>query len=85
MFAMVNGLSEELCLLSGVASSGYYVRTGKSASLSGLAEFLQRWAKDALLDVKRNNISYNISLPVWRAIFLPCPKKPYSAGFAAMQ
>ena len=35
--------------------------------------------------VKRNNISYNMSLPVWRAIFLPCPKKPYSAGFAAMQ
>ena len=36
-------------------------------------------------DVKRNNISYNMSLPVWRAIFLPCSKKPYSAGFAAMQ
>lgn len=36
-------------------------------------------------DVKRNNISYNMSLPVWRAIFLHCPKKPYSAGFAAMQ
>lgn len=35
--------------------------------------------------VKRNNISYNMSLPIWRAIFLPCPKKPYSAGFAAMQ
>lgn len=35
--------------------------------------------------VKRNNISYNMSLPVWRAIFLPCSKKPYSAGFAAMQ
>lgn len=35
--------------------------------------------------VKRNNISYNMSLPVWRAIFLPCPKKPYSASFAAMQ
>lgn len=37
------------------------------------------------VDVKRNNISYNMSLPVWRAIFLPCPKKPDSAGFAAMQ
>ena len=36
-------------------------------------------------NVKRNNISYNMSLPVWRAIFLPCSKKPYSAGFAAMQ
>lgn len=35
--------------------------------------------------VKRNNISYNMSLPIWRAIFLPCPKKPYSAGFAVMQ
>lgn len=35
--------------------------------------------------VKRNNISYNMSLPVWRAIFLPCSKKPYSAGFAAIQ
>lgn len=38
-----------------------------------------------ILSVKRNNISYNMSLPVWRAIFLPCQKKPDSAGFAAMQ
>ena len=35
-------------------------------------------------DVKRNNILYNMSLPVWRAIFLPYSKKPYSAGFAAI-
>lgn len=36
------------------------------------------------INVKRNNISYNMSLPVWRAIFLPCLKKPYSADFSAM-
>lgn len=42
-------------------------------------------AADVVGVVKRNNISYNMSLPVWRAIFLPCSKKPYSAGFAAMQ
>ena len=34
--------------------------------------------------VKRNNILYNMSLPVWRAIFLPCLKMPYSAGFSVM-
>ena len=34
-------------------------------------------------DVKRDNISYNISLPVRRAIFLQVLKNPYSAGFPA--
>lgn len=33
--------------------------------------------------VKRDNISYNISLPVRRAIFLQVLKNPYSAGFPA--
>ena len=36
-------------------------------------------------NVKRNNISYNMNLPVWRAIFLPCSKKPYFAGFAVTE
>ena len=35
------------------------------------------------LYVKRDNISYNISLPVRRAIFLQVLKNPYSAGFPA--
>lgn len=36
-----------------------------------------------IVDVKRDNISYNISLPVRRAIFLQVLKNPYSAGFPA--
>ena len=34
-------------------------------------------------NVKRDNISYNISLPVRRAIFLQVLKKPYFVGFPA--
>ena len=33
--------------------------------------------------VKRDNISYNISLPVRRAVFLQVLKKPYFVGFPA--
>ena len=33
--------------------------------------------------VKRDNISYNISLPVRRAIFLQVLKKPYFLGLSA--
>ena len=37
------GLDKELCLLIGVATSGYYVRTGKSPSVTELAGFLKDW------------------------------------------
>ena len=47
-----------------------------------LGEFVQ-YLFDTI--VKRNNILYNMSLPAWRAIFLPYSKKPYFAGFAAIQ
>lgn len=39
--------------------------------------------RDGVDGVKRDNISYNISLPVRRAIFLQVLKKPYFAGFSA--
>lgn len=37
------GLDKELCLFLGVATSGYYVRTGKSPNISDLADFLKNW------------------------------------------
>ena len=36
------GLDNELSLLAGVASSGFYVRTAQSASIAALADFLNR-------------------------------------------
>ena len=39
--ALLYGLSTEECLRSGVATSGYYVRTGKSPSMTELASFLR--------------------------------------------
>ena len=36
------GLDNELSLLAGVATSGYYVRTAQSPAIAPLAEFLQR-------------------------------------------
>lgn len=41
------------------------------------------YIENSAFDVKRDNISYNISLPVRRAIFLQVLKNPYSAGFPA--
>ena len=41
--AQLLGLSPEACLTVGVCTSGHYVRTGKSPSLSDLAAFLQTW------------------------------------------
>lgn len=38
---------------------------------------------DSRVVVKRDNISYNISLPVRRAIFLQVLKKPYFLGLSA--
>jgi sugar/nucleoside kinase (ribokinase family) len=36
-------LDSAMCLLTGVATSGYYVRTGQSPSVLQLAEMLQHW------------------------------------------
>lgn len=41
--ALLYGLSIEQALLSGVATSGYYVRFGKSPSMEELADFLRKW------------------------------------------
>lgn len=41
--ALLYGLSLEACLLSGVATSGYYVRHARSPSMSDLARFLEQW------------------------------------------
>jgi sugar/nucleoside kinase (ribokinase family) len=37
------GLSTERCLLTGVTTSGYYVRTAQSPSVQNLAEMLRNW------------------------------------------
>jgi hypothetical protein len=37
------GFSTEHCLLTGVATSGYYVRTGQSPSLADLGKMLHEW------------------------------------------
>jgi sugar/nucleoside kinase (ribokinase family) len=37
------GFSTELCLLSGVTTSGHYVRTGESPDISALASMLRSW------------------------------------------
>jgi len=36
------GLDNELCLLAGVATSGFYVRTAQSPAIAPLADFLTR-------------------------------------------
>ncbi len=40
---LLYGLNTESCLLAGVASAGYYVRTAKSPSMADLATFLEKW------------------------------------------
>lgn len=37
------GMSTESCLLTGVSTSGFYVRTGQSPSLSDIAGLLRNW------------------------------------------
>jgi hypothetical protein len=37
------GLPTDLCLLTGVATSGYYVRTAQSPNIPALAEMLRHW------------------------------------------
>jgi len=37
------GLPTNLCLLTGVATSGFYVRTAQSPGLTDLAEMLRHW------------------------------------------
>jgi len=39
------GLDDELALLTGVSTSGFYVRTGRSPTLADLVGFLQDWPK----------------------------------------
>lgn len=46
--ALLYGLSPEEALLSGVATSGFYVRTGHSPSMEELKHFLNAWAEDSL-------------------------------------
>jgi len=40
------GLPTELCLLTGVATSGHYVRTAESPSMADLAGMLRAWPMD---------------------------------------
>lgn len=40
------GFKNNLCLLTGVATSGYYVRTGHSPGLADLASMLRNWPTD---------------------------------------
>ncbi len=42
------GLAPESCLWLGCAASGYFVRQAKSATAVELADFIDRWAADAL-------------------------------------
>ena len=37
------GFSPEICVLTGVTTSGFYVRTGQSPTLANLADMLQNW------------------------------------------
>ncbi len=37
------GLDNELCVLTGVTTSGFYVRTGQSPSIADLAMMLRNW------------------------------------------
>ncbi|MEX0331580.1 MAG: PfkB family carbohydrate kinase [Puniceicoccaceae bacterium] len=48
--AEVLGLSPESCLAVAVATSGQYVRTGRSPSLSETARFIESWTSGALSD-----------------------------------
>jgi len=41
------GLDNELCVLTGVTTSGYYVRTGQSPSIKNLAGMLRDWPASA--------------------------------------
>lgn len=43
--ALLSGLDPESCLLCGMATSGFYVRNGKSPSTNELLAFLTRWAE----------------------------------------
>lgn len=48
--AEVIGLSPEACLLVAVATSGQYVRTGRSPSLRETARFIESWTSGSLSD-----------------------------------
>ncbi len=41
--ARLLGFSTELCLLTGVATSGFYVRTGRSPTIPDLGQMLRQW------------------------------------------
>ena len=43
--ALLSGLDPESCLLCGMATSGFYVRNGKSPSTNELLAFLAKWAE----------------------------------------
>ncbi|NDV62827.1 carbohydrate kinase family protein [Puniceicoccales bacterium CK1056] len=48
--AEVIGLSPEACLMVAVATSGQYVRTGRSPSLRETARFIESWTSGSLSD-----------------------------------
>ena len=48
MYGYVNRLGMEDCLLLGVASSGFYVRNGRSANLEEISEFIKQWSTGLL-------------------------------------
>lgn len=43
--ALLYGLKPDECLLTGVATSGYYVRNGNSPTIEELSEFLKKWSE----------------------------------------
>lgn len=47
MLGYINRFSMEDCLLLGAASSGYYVRSARSASLPEITEFIRKWERGA--------------------------------------
>lgn len=44
--AQILGFAPEACLVLGVSTSGYYVRTAESPSLEALQGFISQWLKD---------------------------------------
>jgi sugar/nucleoside kinase (ribokinase family) len=43
MYGCIHGFAPDLCLMMGVASSGYYVRNAKSGILQEIVDFVQQW------------------------------------------
>lgn len=50
LFGLLQGLSPECCLLLGNATSGYFVRTGRSPSPADITTLLELWKNGSLED-----------------------------------